>query len=467
MANKSYLYNTTDLFWLSLGLALIASGFISFKKYENQISQSTFSKVATLDEVSNLVKIKNQNDLVWTKANSGQDLSQDSLIFAGDFSRAKVNFLNGQKVILMPGSIMRVFQDQKGKYKLEIKKGKAIKLTPKGEKSIIVPTEQPEVLAEITEEQAPRVPQALNISFQHPSSMVMTESSATIRFKWEILSDISTQEETDLTIEIQNPRGKKINKVSDLKSGEQSLSVTHAGRYFWVAKVKDEMIEAGEFELKKLYPPFIHGPKNTTLPQNGELNLEWSYGEDEKIQFEVETIQDGASKFQEITGSEKTFKLNIRPDSPLEWRIRAVYEGIKGPWSTEAKLWPEPKTITKEKEEKVKIVQKIDRSEIEALFRNNIEADKLPHDFSVRNLSPALTSLIVFHEGKEIKSQGEDNFKFSVLKPGKYPLSWYQIEDRKLSLVTETILEISLTPLKDKINLPEDIVLELKDSDNK
>jgi hypothetical protein len=73
----------------------------------------------------------------------------------------------------------------------------------------------------------------------------------------------------------------------------------------------------------------------------------------------------------------------------------------------------------------------------------------------------------VFHEGKEIKSQGEDDFKFSVLKPGKYSFNWYQIEDRKLSLVTETKLEISLTPLKDKINLPEDIVLELKDSDNK
>ncbi len=464
MANKSYLYNTTDLFWLSLGLALIASGFISFKKYENQISQSTFTKVATLDEVSNLVKIKNQNDLVWSKADSGQDLSQDSLIFAGDFSRAKVNFLNGQKVILMPGSIMRVFQDQKGKYKLEIKKGKAIKLTPKGEKSFIVPTQEPEVLAEISEVEAPPLPPALQLSFQYPANAVMTESSATVRFKWEILSEQANLERTDVTFEIQNPREQKFSKSSDIKTGELSLLVTQAGRYFWVAKVKDEIIEAGEFELIKLYPPFINGPKNTTIPQTGKLDLQWSYGEEEKIRFEIETLQDGLSTFHELTSSEKTFPLKIKPDSALKWRVRGIYEGIKGPWSSEAHLWPEPKIIT---QEEVKILPKIDPSEIERVLKNKIEVDKLPYEVGVKNLSPSLSSLVVFQGEKEIKSQGEDKFKFSVSKPGLYSLSWYQIEDRKLSLITETNLEISLTPLKDKINLPEDIVLEMKDSDNK
>jgi hypothetical protein len=464
MANKSYLYNTTDLFWLSLGLALIASGFISFKKYENQISQSTFTKVATLDEVSNLVKIKNQNDLVWSKADSGQDLSQNSLIFAGDFSRAKVNFLNGQKVILMPGSIMRVFQDQKGKYKLEIKKGKAIKLTPKGEKSFIVPTQEPEVLAEINEEQVPQAPPALQLSFHPPANAVMTESSATVRFKWDILSEQANLERTDVTFEIQNPRGYKFSKSSDVKSGEQSLLVTQAGRYFWIAKVKDEIIEAGEFELIKLYPPFINGPKNTTIPQTGELDLQWSYGEEEKIRFEIETLQDGLSTFHELTSSEKTFPLKIKPDSPLKWRVRGIYEDIKGPWSTEANLWPETKIIA---QEEVKIIPKIDPSEIERVFKNKIEVDKLPYEVGVKNLSPSLSSLVVFQGEKEIKSQGEDKFKFSVSKPGLYSFSWYQIEDRKLSLITETNLEISLTPLKDKINLPEDIVLEMKDSDNK
>jgi hypothetical protein len=464
MANKSYIYNTTDLFWLSLGLALIASGFISFKKYENQISLSTLTKVATLDEVSNLVKIKNQNDLVWSKADSGQDLSQDSLIFAGDFSRAKVNFLNGQKVILMPGSIMRVFQDQKGKYKLEIKKGKALKLTAKGEKSIIVPTQEPEVLAEINEEQVPQAPPALQLSFHPPANAVMTESSATVRFKWDILSELSNLEKADVTFEIQNPRGYKFSKSSDVKSGEQSLLVTHAGRYFWVAKVKEEIIEAGEFELIKLYPPFINGPKNTTIPQTGELDLQWSYGEEEKIRFEIETLQDGLSTFHELTSSEKTFPIKIKPDFALKWRVRGIYEGFKGPWSTEAHLWPEPKIIAKEE---VKIVPKIDVSEIEKVFKNKIEVDKLPYEVGVKNLSPSLSSLVVFYGEKEIKSQGEDKFKFSVSKPGQYPLSWYQIEDRKLSLITETNLEISLTPLKDKINLPEDIVLEMKDFDNK
>lgn len=472
MSSKSSTYNNTDLFWLSLGLSLIATGLISFKKLEKQFLNTTSEKVATLDEVSNLVKVKNQSDLAWSKADAGQDLSQDSLVFAGDFSQAKINFLNGSKVILMPGSIMRVFQDQKGKFKLEIKKGQAIKLTPSGQKSFIALKENAitveEVIKEFPAEEAVDQPvensPPLRINLVHPPNTIAHAEETTIVFKWDILSEISNQEDHPLIIEIQNPLGEKITTSSPVKSSHKSLQVRPIGRYFWVAKMKDDILDVGEFEVKTLHPPLILAPKNTTLPRDGDLELEWSYGQEEDLDYEIEITQMDKTSTYSVRRDESLFNIKVLPDQPMSWRIRATYIHHKGPWSPFAKLWPEPKVLTQVK--KIEEIQ-VDINEIKDLFKNKIYTDQLPVEKTLEGLSPSTTSLIAFYEGKEMKYQGEDQFKLILKRPGHHKLTWYQLRGQQLKPVTETNIEVILKPLEDKINLPQDIVLEIKDLDKK
>jgi hypothetical protein len=66
-----------------------------------------------------------------------------------------------------------------------------------------------------------------------------------------------------------------------------------------------------------------------------------------------------------------------------------------------------------------------------------------------------------------MKYQGEDQFKLILKRPGHHKLTWYQLRGQQLKPVTETNIEVILKPLEDKINLPQDIVLEIKDLDKK
>lgn len=477
MSNKSLDFNISDIVWFLIGIILILAGIKNFRQVDMTFTENQSEAIATLKEISNLVKVKNQHNLVWMTGDEGQSLNNDSLVYAGDFSKAKIDFKNGSQVIILPGTILRVYHDSAGKFKMQVKKGKAFKITEHGKKLPLIMNGPIDISGEeVPEVSTPTLQETSNIQFSSPQvtisaprDIILEETSTSIEFKWEVLK--ASNPNDSMVIEIRDPNEKKLILNAAVTDLTLKTKITQPGIHYWVAKSQGEILDAGEFKVIKLYPPLIVAPKNRSLNNQTKFNLEWSYGERDDMNFEVESINGESKKIITVESNFSLPQVLENPKLPFSWRVRAKFKEFSGPWSETAHLWPAPVEVQSMAESTPSIEEKhqpvISLDLIKKIFNSKYFVDRLPYEVKVKNLPPELSSLAIFHQGKEIKSSGDDSFKFKVIKDGIYPLEWYQVDGTSTQLITTNNLEIILNPLDDSISLPADIVLELKSSDKK
>jgi len=473
MSNKSLFFNLSDLFWFVTGATLIVFGTQKYRTLDRTFTFDSSETVATLREVSNLVKVKHQNDLTWVVGDEGQPLTKDALVFAGDFSTAKIDFNDGKQVVILPGSILRIFQNNEGKFKMQIKRGRAFQISESGARTAIDPTTS-EISLEAAEEVTEVTPSAPGpeLTFNGPQDMVLsTGAIQQAEFTWSILAG-NTGPTDEIGIELRTPTGKTTYTAVPVNEYKKTISVSSPGRYDWMVKHKDQILDAGSFQMIKLHSPLIVGPKNEVLPNAPSLKLEWSYSSDES-DFEVEVIN-GEEKFTRIVSQSFFLEIPLNSELPLKWKVRARSNEFLGPWSEVARLWPLPKETVPEESTKMTNNKEtksekplINSNAVARLLPEVIEVNELPFEVTMRNLEGEAASLATFLGTEQIKAPGEDELRFRVKRPGSYVVSWYQVEANGSIFIAETELQIKLKPIQDSIQLPEEIKVQIKQTDKK
>ncbi len=452
MTNKSFQFNRADYSWLTLGLALMSAGFFYYSNLGRQFSQQLPNGIATVEEISNLVKIKNQNDLVWVNASQGQDLPEDSLVFAGEFSKARIAFKDGSKLFLMPGSILRVYQSKEGKFELQLKKGKMVKVAPPQLKEASAPPPVVVVVADEVKGEEVIVKKPDEVEMSVPRQLIKGEKAIEIPWQWKIKKLGNIQGEKKMVVEILDPKGQTLSKSSGLDALTLTSVAKDPGLYRWVSRLNNEVIDSGELEVIQLISPLLLHPKNEGIQlQEREVAFEWSYPMNvDHFEFEIKNGQE--IKTYKAPGNARRLSLDLADFSQLEWRMRASSQGQLSSWTSFVGFW---RPVVPTPEVKINISEVLAKT-----FQSTYHVDDLPFTFQVKNLPTELVPFVMMIDGEEIKESGEQKVKHTFEAPGIYKIEVFQELKGKLEYVDQHGLEIQLNPLKEAIALPKDIVIK-------
>ncbi len=418
MNNLSYNSRASTYLSFLISALLIGFGYSLF----NQSRMPYFDGqdvevIAEIESIKNSVKVKPTGELIWTDARHGLAIPANTLLFAEKHSVAVISYLDGKKLILMPGSLIEIVTSNKEKFDFKVKKGKVLSVPKTAREKTVVYTEQTEQSKE-----------PLVYIVNTPAQLIIGPGETltpTVRWDW----TSKPREDQELIIKVTG-KNYDFHKKLGLRQREESLSLHEAGEYDWSLHLDGELMGGGKIEKKVVSIPLIHFPQGATEVDDGlNIDLGWIYqGDVEK--FEVEISFEGQTQIQEVTGDHRKFTIALPRNSPINWRVRAIQSDFKSQWSDSGKFF----ILSRQQNLMRKLEALLSDLDTEFLV------DDLPFNYKMKRLEL---------ENFDIKIKGAEKVSAGVYKfngPGVYTI---EVKDLKSSIVLKKKIIIRLKEISD------------------